>query len=378
MNWSTLVHLSFWCALMPAVLFCWNLALFRRPPLAKGSLPAVSILIPARDEEENIAAALEGALSTSGIVFEVVVLDDGSTDQTATIVEGFAARDPRVRLEHGPQLPAGWAGKAHAAHVLSTRARYDLLCFVDADVRLTSDAISRMAALLVERSAGLVSGFPEQETLTTLEWLLLPLIHFLLLAYLPLAGLRYTRLPGFGAGCGQFLLVRRDAYQAAGGYAAIPATMHDGLRMPALLRRHGYRTDIADLTALARCRMYRSSHATWNGLLKNATEGLAAPARIVPFTILLLAGQVLPWLLLITQLLRPAAWSSRDVTLTMLACALSLLPRVIAIPRFHQRLSGAAFHPVSIVLLLVLQWWALVRRILGVKVQWKERAFRVG
>lgn len=378
MSASTLVQIAFWCAAVPAALFCWNLVLFRRPPRTRTSLPAVSILIPARDEEENIAGALDGALSTEGIEFEVVVLDDGSTDRTAAIVAAYADRDSRVRLEHGPSLPAGWAGKAHAAHVLSAKARFDLLCFVDADVRLAPDAVARIATLLEIRGAGLVSGFPEQETVTTLEWLLLPLIHFLLLAFLPLAGLRHTRLSGFGAGCGQFLLVRRDAYQAAGGYAAIRSTMHDGLRLPSLLRKAGFRTDLADLTDIARCRMYRSSQATWNGLLKNATEGLAAPARIVPFTALLLAGQVLPWLLLFSFLLQPAAWTSENVALTGFACVFSLLPRVVAIPRFHQRVRGVVFHPISIVLLLILQWWALLRRIFGIKVQWKERAFRVG
>lgn len=378
MSFATLALVAFWCALIPALLFCWNLLLFRRPPQAARDLPPVSVLIPARDEEVNIAAALDGALSTQGVEIEVVVLDDGSTDRTAAIVEAYAARDPRVRLEYGPSLPQGWAGKAHAAHVLSTKARYPLLCFVDADVRLAPMAIARMATLLLERDASLVSGFPQQETVTTMEWLLLPLIHFLLLGYLPLAGMRYTRLPAFGAGCGQFLLLTRDGYAATGGYASVRNTMHDGIVLPTLFRRSGFATDIADLTGLALCRMYQSSQATWSGLMKNATEGLAAPVRILPFTLLLLTGQVLPWVLLVVGLLLPGLVASRTGSLILAACLASLLPRLIAVLRFRQRLASAVFHPLSIVLLLVLQWWALARKLLGIKAIWKERAFRVG
>ncbi len=378
MSFETLAVLAFWCALIPALLFCWNLLLFRRPPQAAGALPTVSVLIPARDEEANIANALDGALSTRGVEIEVVVLDDGSTDGTAAIVEAYAASDARVRLEHAPALPDGWAGKAYAAHTLSTKSHHPLLCFVDADVRLAPTTIARMATLLEKRNAALVSGFPEQETVTTLEWMLLPLIQFMLLCYLPLVGLRYTRLPAFGAGCGQFLLIRREAYAATGGYASVRSTMHDGLALPALFRRSGYETDIADLTGLAVCRMYRSSQATWNGLMKNATEGIAAPARILPFTLLLLAGQVLPWLLLFRLLLQPSITAGDTGWMVAVACFASLLPRLIAVPRFRQRIASAVFHPTAIAILLVLQWCAFVRKLLGIKTIWKERAFRVG
>ena len=345
MSFATLAAIAFYCALIPALLFCWNLLLFRRPPRPDGPLPPVSILIPARNEEANIAAALEGALSTKGIDCEVVVLDDGSTDRTAAIVTAYAERDARVRLEHGPRLPDGWAGKAHAAHVLSGKASYDLFCFVDADVRLAPEAVARMATLLLRRNAALVSGFPQQETVSTLEWMLLPLIQFILLAYLPLIGLRHTRMPAFGAGCGQFLLMRRDAYDATGGYASVRNTMHDGIVMTALFRRHRFATDIADLTGLAVCRMYRSSADTWHGLMKNATEGLAAPGRILPFTALLLAGQVLPWLLIVTGLLQPKLLAGRPGSLILGACIASLLPRLIAVPRFRQSVAGAGLSP---------------------------------
>ncbi len=381
MNLATCIHLAFWCSVTPAGLFLGNLLLYREPTEAPaGSRPAISVLIPARNEEENIGDAIASVLASTGVELELIVLDDDSTDRTAAILEAYAARDGRVRAVEGPALPASWAGKAHAAHVLAGLAQYPVLCFIDADVRLAPAALARMHAFLEESQAALVSGFPQQQTVTFLETLLLPLMHFLLLSYLPLAGMRRFRASGFGAGCGQFLMLRRDAYRATGGYSSIRASMHDGIAMAKLFRRHGFGTDLADLTHLACCRMYHDAGEVWNGLLKNATEGLAAPARIVPFTFLLLCGSVLPWLILIWCGLVPGARSlSPGLRWRLLAAlAASLLPRALGVVRFRQPRGSAALHPLGITVLLALQWYALGRKLLGLKVTWKERAFSVG
>ncbi|HEY5085670.1 MAG TPA: glycosyltransferase family 2 protein, partial [Rhizomicrobium sp.] len=297
---NILIDLALACSVPPALLFVWNMVLYREPPRnnSAGS-DSVSVLIPARNEERSIAACVESVLASTGVDFEIIVLDDASADNTAAIVRGLAACDTRVRLELAPSLPAGWNGKQHACFALSGYARHDLLCFLDADVRLAPDALARMSAFLQFSRADLVSGFPRQQTETFLEWLLLPLIHFVLLAYLPFAGMRRSGAPVYAAGCGQFLLMRKAAYLAAGGHASIRATMHDGLLLPQLFRRFGFRTDLADMTLLATCRMYRNAREVWSGLTKNATEGLAAPGRILPFTFLLFCGQVLPLLLAI-------------------------------------------------------------------------------
>ena len=281
---STVIVLAFCCATLPAVLWVWNMLLYREPQIGSCaesggcSLPsAISVLIPARNEEHVIAASLTSLLASRGVEIEIVVLDDASTDRTAEIVRGFAEKDTRVRLRSSPPLPHGWNGKQHACHALAQAARFDVLCFLDADVRLGPEALVSMASFLSRSGSDLVSGFPRQETESPLECLLLPLIHFVLLSYLPLAGMRSLPAPGFAVGCGQFLMARRAAYRKSGGHAEIRATMHDGLLLPQLFRRNGLRTDIADLTYLATCRMYHNASEVWRGLAKNATEGMAAP-----------------------------------------------------------------------------------------------------
>jgi len=363
------------CSLAPAVLFCVN---WRRylppPPIGSLSLPAISVLIPARDEEDGIAAAVESVLASTGVNFEVIVMDDGSVDRTADIVEAIAKKDARVRLERTPILPIGWNGKQHACWALAQTAKHQLLCFVDADVRLKPECLARMAAFLKRGERGLVSGFPQQVTETPLEQLVLPLIHFVLLGFLPVERMRNTIDPAFAAGCGQFILVQRDDYFACGGHAEIKTTMHDGLLLPKLFRQCGFRTDLADLTDLATCRMYRSAQQVWQGLAKNATEGLAAPVRILPISVLLLLGQIVPFLL--------AAWlwmvggsSIAEAVYVLVAVTGAWVPRFMAAYRFRQNWRGAWLHPLGVGILLAIQWYAFTRKVAGGTVRWKERSY---
>ena len=143
---------------------------------------SISVLIPSRNEETNIRATLEAVLSNRGVEFEVVVLDDHSTDRTAAIISEFAARFAHVRLESAPPLPAGWCGKQHACHILAQRARHPLLVFMDADVRLAPDALPRMTGFMERSGASLASGVPRQKLGTFSERLLIPLIHFIFAA----------------------------------------------------------------------------------------------------------------------------------------------------------------------------------------------------
>lgn len=375
---ASLVALAF--ALIPAVLFVSNLGRFSTPAAPAADAPAVSVLIPARDEAATIGACLEAVLASSGLDLEAIVLDDCSADDTAAIVRAIAARDPRVRLEPAPPLPEGWCGKQHACHTLARLATHDVLVFLDADVRLTPDALARGTAFLARSGAALVSGFPRQETGSALERLLLPLIHFVLLGFLPLGRMRRSTAPAYGAGCGQWFITRRDDYQRAGAHAAIRASLHDGIMLPRAYRAAGMPTDLFDATPLASCRMYHGAAQTWRGLAKNAAEGMAAPAAIVPWTLILLAGQVLPLALVVALLSAPAESMSRGANeAALLAAGAATLAgfgvRFAAAARFRQSWLGAALHPVGVTLLLAVQWYALGKSLLGQPAVWRGRPY---
>ncbi len=368
------------CAIVPAILSLWNGFLFRAPPLGGAScledptrLMPISVLIPARNEEDSIRACLVSVLASRGVELEVVVLDDHSGDNTADIVRTIASTDPRVRLETAPPLPDGWCGKQHACFVLATHARFPVLTFLDADVRLTPDALVRMAAFREQSGADLVSGFPRQETGTLLEKLVIPLIQWLLMGYLPMIGMRWTRMVGFGVGCGQWFLTTRTAYDGVGGHGAVRSSLHDGLTLPRAYRRAGFHTDIADATDLATCRMYRSARDVWFGLVKNAREGMAATTQIGFWTLILFCGQILPFLIVAITSLESTPRACGTESIGLAACVLAIGIRICVAGRFRQSWLGALLHPIGVLILLGIQWFAAYRAAVGRPVGWKGR-----
>lgn len=368
-----------WISLVLAAvpfLFCViNLFIYRRPQgPSRNDFFGVSVLIPARNEELSIAGAVRAALASRQIDLEVIVLDDHSHDETGRIVRELAAGDDRVRLEIAPPLPAGWCGKQFACFTLASLASKPMLCFLDADVRLTPDGLAHMAQFLRTSKAALVSGIPKQETKTWAEQLLLPLIHFILLGYLPMWVMRKWNHPALGTGCGQLFLADREIYGVVGGHSKIPNSRHDGLTLPKAYRQAGYGTDLCDATRVATCRMYRNASQVFHGLLKNATEGIASPGRLPVFTTLLFGGEVLPLILLGYVL-----WAGASVQVLALVWSATVLAyslRILLAFRFEQPLTPALVHPVSILSFLCLQWYALFRQFAGLPATWKDRTYQ--
>ena len=346
-------------AAFPLGLALDNMRRLRTPAPAEG-VPAMSVLIPARNEAANIGSAVSAVLANVGVKLDLCVLDDGSTDATPAILTAIG--DARLRVIQGAALPAGWSGKQHACAQLAEAARYELMIFVDADVRLSPDALCRIAGFMQRHAVGLASGFPRQITVGWAEWLLLPLIHMLLLGYLPMFRMETDLSPALGAGCGQIFVARRAAYVRTGGHAAIRASLHDGVTLPRAFRRAGIMTGLFDATDLARCRMYDTTESVWEGLTKNATEGMAKKLALPVWTALLAGGHIAPFLLLPS----PLAWA---------ACFCAWGLRAILAWRFRQPWRSVVLHPVGVAALLVLQWAALLRAASGVKATWRGRAY---
>ena len=355
-----------------AMLFTRNLALYRPAPQVKRSYGASSVLIPARNEEVNIGPAVRSILASTAAPIEVIVLDDASSDQTAEIVREIGRSDRRVRIETAPPLPPGWCGKQHACYVLSQLASHPILIFLDADVRLKPGAVERMTAFLEQSRAALVSGVPEQVTRTASERLLVPLVHFVLLGFLPIRRMRNDLRPALGAGCGQLFVALRRAYVASGGHRAIRNTLHDGPKLPRVFRAAGFRTDLFDATDIASCRMFSTGAEVWRGLARNADEGLGSPRLIGIATLLLVGGQVLPILSLGVACLNG---SGLTLALSLAGTGAAFLPRVLGVLRFRQPLDGALLHPIGICVLLAIQWFAFFRSLVRRPAIWKGREY---
>lgn len=172
----------------------------------------ISVLIPARDEEENIGRLLEQVLAQDYPALEVIVYDDESGDDTARIVERAMQSDKRVRLIHGEGLPSGWLGKNHACHQLALQANGNLLLFLDADSIVSAGLMRDAADRMARHKLDLLSLFPVQEMRSLGEWLTVPLMNWILLTLLGLKSVRHLKSQAFSAANGQFMLFRRETY----------------------------------------------------------------------------------------------------------------------------------------------------------------------
>lgn len=190
------------------------------PALPPTLAPLISICIPARNEEQNIRACVEAALTQDYPNFEVIVLDDRSTDATPRILADLAARDSRLRLISGSELPPGWIGKPHALRQASAAARGAWLCFIDADTFLAPQALSSCYVKALEVQADLFTTLHRQIMASFWEKTVLPIVVTALsVGFSP----RKVNDPAHkdAVASGQFILIRREIYKKIGGHASV-------------------------------------------------------------------------------------------------------------------------------------------------------------
>lgn len=332
--------------------------------------PLVSLCLPVRNEEANIEACLRGLLDQTYHHFEIVVLDDCSEDSTASLIQSMASQDSRIRLFSGCPLPPGWAGKCHACTQLAQFAKGDYLLFMDADTRANPDLLASAMGVMQSSNADLVSTFPTQIVGSFWEIVVLPMLQFLITALLPLRQVWETSSPALCAACGQFLLFRRDTYDAVGGHASIPTSFHDGLLLARKIKQSGGKVQLFDGSALLQCRMYVGGRAVWKGFTRNAYEALGSLPVLISMTSGLFVLFLAPFGFLLWGILFASAWTP----LCAIQVALIFLIRVLQARRFgHWR--SIPLHPLSIAALIGIQWGSLWQTHFGKPVDWKGRVY---
>lgn len=237
--------------------------------------PSVSVLVPARNEETTIHACVTSLLHQDYPEFDVIVLDNGSTDSTGAKLDALARAHPCLKVVHvDDDLPAGWNGKSYACHRLAEQATGEWLLFTDADTRHSPQSIALGVSQAIALDVDLLSAFPAQETLSWSERILVSFI----VDFLPLIGLDFRAMwSGKGkylAANGQYLLVRASSYRAAGGHAAIMSETLDDFALAKHLRLGGYKIALIDGKGLLTCRMYRNAHEVWEGFSRSLMHGL--------------------------------------------------------------------------------------------------------
>lgn len=236
-------------------------------------LPLVSVLIPARNEAANIHATLQSLVDMHYPNLEVIVLDDGSEDETYAIAAEFARVDARFRVEKGSSLPEDWLGKNWACHQLAGLATGDWLLFIDADVVLHSGAIQGGLVEMQKRDLALLSLFPDQIMVTTGEKLVVPVMHHLLLSLLPLPLVTASKNPAFAAANGQYMLFNATTYRVQNWHEQVKDEIVEDIAIMRRVKAAGLKGRVLLGNRLVQCRMYHNFQEGWRGFSKNLLAG---------------------------------------------------------------------------------------------------------
>jgi chlorobactene glucosyltransferase len=281
----------------------YHLDIVVEPTPPSPDAPLISVCVPARNEERNIRACVESILAQHYPNFEVIVLEDRSTDATAEILRQLSAQDDRLKLISGSDLPTGWAGKPHALFQASAAARGDWLCFVDADTFLSPTTLSSCYAKATETKADMFTIMTFQIMGSFWEKAVMPIVMSALSVGFSPRKVNDPKTKDAIAN-GQFILIKRVVYDAIGGHERIKDQIVEDKAISEQVKWNGYRLIVANGYSVARTRMYTSLPEMWEGWTKNIYLGLSAQPSLMLLgafgaLILLVAALVLPlWPLL--------------------------------------------------------------------------------
>lgn len=266
--------------------------------LDKDKLPFISILIPARNEENNISKCLASVLHQNYPNCEVIVCDDNSEDKTADIIKKYLRRSDKLKMISGKPLPENWTGKNWACQQLGEKAKGDLFLFLDADVMLRPDALTSAVALMKKKKVEMLSCFPKQKLGGFGEWLVVPLIDWLTLSFIPFDLVYRLRTTHFSVAIGQFILINKETYLEMGRHKAVRKVIVEDMEMAKKVKEMGKKILPCKSTGLIECRMYSNFKESINGLARSVFIGAnIRPVLYVLYLIGLFALFVVPFIL---------------------------------------------------------------------------------
>lgn len=321
----------------------------------------ISILIPARNEEQNISVLLDSILAQDYPNYEVIILDDGSTDNTFAFANNFAKKNSNFRVIKGKPLETGWTGKNFACWQLARESAGKYLLFLDADVKLAPDLMNSAVHHVQRNRLSLLSLFSDQKMNSIGENSVIPLMNYLLLTLLPIRLIFGHSNPIFAAACGQFMLFDADNYRQQQWHYKARAEVTEDLKIMKMVKEAGCRGDGLLANGLISCRMYNCYTDAVNGFSKNMITPFndSIPLFIL-FLLFILVGPVL-------------VIATFDVYLILLLFFIVILTRLMTSSLSGQNVWLNAFlHPLQMLSLLLIGCLAIQRTSTKTR-QWKGR-----
>lgn len=364
----------FWLAAAAALFFLAALVelsgarrlvdLHRIAPLEAAEMPAISVVIAARNEERGIEPALRSVLGQRGRRIEVIVVDDRSDDATGAILDRMALAEPRLRIIHVAELPDGWLGKNHALWIGAAAATGELLLFTDADVVMAPDTLQRAAGHVVREGLDHLTVAPRVH----MPGALLQAFGIVFAVFFGLFTrpwrVRDPRSPAH-VGIGAFNLVRAEAYRAIGTHAAIAMRPDDDVKLGKLVKKHGLRQDFVPGAELVSVEWYASVREAVRGLRKNGFAGVDYRLElVVAATVVLLAFCVWPFV---------GVWIAGGWARVLYGVAIALFLGIFAGAAASQRtpLWQCVLVPAASLLLVAVIWNATLYALVNRGIEWR-------
>jgi len=335
------------------------------PGVVKHYQDKVSILIPARNEAENILGLLTSICEQDYTHYEVIVLDDGSSDQTFALVEAFCAQNANFRIVKGQELPPDWLGKNFACHQLAELAAGNYLLFVDADETIKRGLINSLIARMETGNLALLSVFTNQVMLSIGERLTVPLMHFILLNLLPLRLVKLSRNPAFAAASGQCMFFNALNYRENQWHEKVKNQVVEDVEIMKCVKLEKFNVEALLANGLIQCRMYKGLKESIAGFSKNLLAGFGNNILILLLYQLLVT--IGPVILIINF----------NITLLALPLTLIILSRImISYLSGQSVLINLILHPFQMLFFLIISLISIKKHIFKTGT-WKGRTIKV-
>ncbi len=344
--------------------------------------PRLSVLVAAKDEEDNIAACVRSMLGQKYPDFQLIVVDDRSNDRTSQIAQETAGDDRRFKLVRVEVLPDGWAGKNHAMHTGITEATGEWLCMIDADcTQLTEHSLTAAVVRARKLDADLMSVLPEMELRSFWENVVQPVCSGVMMVWCAPDKVNNPRRPHAYAN-GAFILIRREAYEQIGGYEAIRGCVQDDLWLARRAKQAGLNLRGAPGEGLYRVRMYSSLRAILRGWTRIFLGTFGSAVRLLASMALVLFMSLMPYLVAAAGWVA-VAMGARGWTLA--AAVVSTVAVVVqwsVLVRFYRLLGGRPglfwTYPLGCFVALGCLGSALWKHLTGATVTWRGTSYSAG
>lgn len=338
-------------------------------------LPLLSLCIPARNEEGKIGDAVRSALAQDHPNFELIVVDDRSTDGTHKEAVEAGGGDPRLRVILGTEPPAGWAGKPWACQRAASEARGAQLLFVDADLRLAPWAASRACARMEAAQLQLLSLFGDWALESFWERAVIPVIGWFIRGAVDLEAVNDPGRPEAFAN-GQFILVSRQGYDSLGGHEAVRAEVLEDVRLAKAFKQRGLATGLFYAPGAFRVRLYTALSEIVSGYGKNLYEGMDRRPGVALGALMFIAvSTLLPYVLLgLSFASQLGLWAGPSWLWTLWLAGIAALIHTFRF-RLERQDGRSGWHALTHPLGNLLFGWILLRSLFGVEAEWKGRRF---